>query len=145
MASGILDRDIKRRDFLKAGAALGLGGTAAWIAAACGSSSVASTPSSSPTPIKYATAQIDGDLNLFNWSQYMSPDVIDAFAKHYGIKVNQPNFDNMEDMLTKINAGGTYDLTFPTMDYAVQMVRAGLAQPIGHTQLANWGEVPQYF
>src|SRR5579885_1222894 len=99
MASGIWDRDLNRRDFLKAGAALGLGGTAA-----CGTSSVASTPSSSPTPITYAKADIDGDLNLFNWSQYMSPDVIDEFAKHYGIKVNQPYFDNMEDMLTKINA-----------------------------------------
>ncbi len=145
MASDTWDRDINRRDFLKAGAALGLGGTAAWLAAACGSSSSVASSSSSPTPITYAKAEIDGDLNLFNWSQYMSPDVIDAFAKQYSIKVNQPNFDNMEDMLTKINAGGTYDLTFPTMDYAVQMIRAGLAQPIDHTQLANWGEVPQYF
>ena len=144
MASEIWEKDIKRRDFLKAGAALGLGGTAAWLAAACGSTSVANT-SASPTPIKYAKAEIDGDLNLFNWSQYMSPDVIDAFGKQYGIKVNQPNFDNMEDMLTKINAGGAYDITFPTMDYAVQMIRAGLAQPIDHTQLANWPEVPQYF
>lgn len=145
MASDIWDKDIKRRDFLKAGAALGLGGTAAWIAAACGTSSAANTAASSPTPITYAKAEIDGDLNLFNWSQYMSPDVIDAFAKQYGIKVNQPNFDNMEDMLTKINAGGAYDITFPTMDYAVQMIKAGLAQPIDHTQLTNWGEVPTYF
>jgi spermidine/putrescine transport system substrate-binding protein len=144
MASDIWDKGINRRDFLKAGAALGLGGTAAWIAAACGTSSVATT-SSSPTPIQYAKAEIDGELNLFNWSQYMSPDVIDAFAKQYNVKVNQPNFDNMEDMLTKINAGGAYDLTFPTMDYAVQMIRAGLAQPIDHTQLQNWGEVPAYF
>ncbi len=146
MASDIWERDIKRRDFLKAGAALGLGGTAAWIAAACGSTSTpTASTSSSPTPINYAKAEIDGDLNLFNWSQYMSPDVIDAFAKKYGIKVNQPNFDNMEDMLTKISSGNAYDLTFPTMDYADKMIKAGLAQPIDHTQLANWGEVPQYF
>ncbi len=144
MADDVWGKGINRRDFLKAGAALGLGGTAAWIAAACGSSSVATT-SSSPTPIQYAKAEIDGDLNLFNWSQYMSPDVIDAFAKQYGIKVNQPYFDNMEDMLTKINAGTSYDITFPTMDYAQQMIKAGLAQPIDHTQLTNWGEVPAYF
>jgi spermidine/putrescine transport system substrate-binding protein len=140
----IWEKGVNRRDFLKAGAALGLGGTAAWIAAACGSSSAANV-STTPTPINYAKAEIDGDLNLFNWSQYMSPDVITAFANKYGIKVNTPYFDNMEDMLTKINAGTSYDITFPTMDYAQQMIRAGLAQPIDHTQLTNWAEVPAYF
>jgi spermidine/putrescine transport system substrate-binding protein len=51
----------------------------------------------------------------------------------------------MEDMLTKINAGNAYDLTFPTADYVGPMLQAGLAQPIDHTQLQNWKEIPAYF
>src|SRR6476646_4862788 len=146
MASEIWNRDIKRRDFLRAGAALGLGGSAAWLAAACGASGTP-TPvaGSSPTPLVYPEAKIDGDLNLFNWSQYMDPGVIENFAKHYGVKVNTPYFDNMEDMLTKLNAGVSYDLTLPTMDYAVNLIKAGALLPIDHTQLTNWGQVPAYF
>jgi spermidine/putrescine transport system substrate-binding protein len=144
MASDFWKSDINRRDFLRAGAALGLGGSAAWIAAACGASP-GPVANASPSPLVYPTAKIDGDLNLFNWSQYMDPGVIDKFAKHYGIKVNTPYFDNMEDMLTKLNAGVSYDLTFPTMDYAVNLIKAGALQPIDHTQLANWSQVPAYF
>jgi spermidine/putrescine transport system substrate-binding protein len=144
MASKIWQSEVNRRDFLRGGAALGLGGSALWLAAACGSTSLTSA-SSSPTPLNYPKAQIDGDLNLFNWSQYMSTDVITGFASHYGVKVNTPYFDNMEDMLTKLNSGVSYDLTFPTMDYAANLIRAGALLPIDHTQLQNWSEVPAYF
>ena len=144
MAPRIWESEFSRRDFLRGGAALGVGGAALWVAAACGSSSTTAV-SSTPTPLNYAKAQIDGDLNLFNWSQYMSPDVISGFASKYGIKVNTPYFDNMEDMLAKLNAGVAYDLTFPTMDYADNLIKAGVLQPIDHTQLANWTEVPSYY
>jgi spermidine/putrescine transport system substrate-binding protein len=146
MTSEIWDRDIDRRDFLRAAAALGLGGSALWLAAACGPSGTPNpVAGGSPTPLVYPEAKIDGDLTLFNWSQYMDPGVIDKFAKHYGVKVNTPYFDNMEDMLTKLNAGVSYDLTFPTMDYALNLIKAGALLPIDHTQLANWSQVPAYF
>jgi spermidine/putrescine transport system substrate-binding protein len=144
MASDIWKSNINRRDFLRGGAALGLGGSALWLAAACGSSP-APIAGGSPSPLVYPKAQIDGDLNLFNWTQYMSQDVIDGFAKYYKVKVNTPYFDNMEDMLTKLNTGAAYDLTFPTMDYAANLIKAGNLLPIDHTQLQNWSEVPSYF
>src|SRR5215472_1498422 len=112
MGSRLWKSEFNRRDFLRGGAALGLGASAAWLAAACGVTSqpsAATSAGSSPTPLNYPKAQIDGDLNLFNWSQYMSQDVIDAFAKQYGVKVNTPYFDNMEDMLTKLTSGVSYD------------------------------------
>ncbi len=78
----------------------------------------------------------------------MEPVLIDRFGKNYGIKVNTPYFDNMEDMLTKLNAGVSYDLTFPTMkDYALQPDQG--RRPAPHrshsSRLANWSQVPQYF
>ncbi len=144
MGSKLWSNEINRRDFLRGGAALGLGGTALWIAAACGGSpSSSGTTSSAPT--NYPKAQIDGDLNYFNWSQYLSPDVISGFEKQYGVKVNETNFDNMQSMMAKLNAGIAYDLTFPTMDFVDQLVKANALLPIDHTQLTNWKEVPAYF
>ena len=144
MASKLWSNEINRRDFLRGGAALGLGGTALWIAAACGGGSTSTTGTSS-APANYPKAQIDGDLNYFNWSQYLAPDVIKGFEQHYGVKVNQTNFDNMQSMMAKLNAEIAYDLTFPTMDFVDQLVRANALLPIDHTQLANWKEIPSYF
>jgi spermidine/putrescine transport system substrate-binding protein len=142
MASDNWKTEINRRDFLRGSAALGLGGTALWLAA-CGASGTGS--SSSPTPINYPKAVIDGDLEYFNWAQYLSPDVIKGFEKQYGVKVNETNFDNMQGMMAKINAGIPYDVTFPTMDFVAQLVAANALLPIDHTALVNWSEVPSYF
>ena len=59
MGSDIWKSDINRRDFLRGGAALGLGGTAMWLAACVGTPNSAAT---TPTPINYPKAVIDGDL-----------------------------------------------------------------------------------
>jgi spermidine/putrescine transport system substrate-binding protein len=141
MTSEIWKRDIDRRDFLRGGAALGLGGAAAFIAA-CTSGSTGGAPAATP---HYPRAQIDGNLEFFNWSQYLDPATIKGFEKQYGVKVNQTNFDNMQSMMAKLNAGIPYDITFPTMDFVEQLVKANALLPIDHTQLVNWGEVPSYF
>jgi spermidine/putrescine transport system substrate-binding protein len=142
MASEIWKKDLNRRDFLRGGAALGLGGTALWLAACGGTNPVAGA---TPTPINYPKAEIDGDLEYFNWAQYLSPDLIKGFEKQYKVKVHETNFDNMAGMMTKITAGNQYDVTFPTMDFVDQLVKANALLPIDHTQLVNWGEIPAYF
>jgi len=136
---------IDQRQFLKGGVGVTLGGTAALLAA-CGSNlpSTGQQAAASATPT-FPKAAIDGDLEWFNWTQYLSPDVISAFEKNYGVKVNQHNFDNMQDMMAKLNSGVPYDITFPTMDYVYRLVQANALQPIDHTQLTNWKEVPAYF
>jgi spermidine/putrescine transport system substrate-binding protein len=99
----------------------------------------------SPTPINYPKAQIDGDLEYFNWAAYLSPDLIKGFEKKYKVKVHETNFSNMADMMTKLGSSNQYDVTFPTMDFVDQLVKANVLAPIDHTQLVNWGEVPAYF
>lgn len=139
----ILQSQIDRRNFLKGGIGLTLGGSAALLAA-CGGSSTTGAAGPSATP-NFPKAQIDGDLEWFNWSQYLSPDVITSFQKQYNVKVNQHNFDNMQDMMAKLNSGVPYDITFPTMDFVYRLVAANQLLPIDHTQLTNWKEVPAYF
>jgi spermidine/putrescine transport system substrate-binding protein len=140
MARSIWEQDVDRRDVLRGGVGLALGGSAALLAACSGSASVG--PTATPS---FAKAQIDGDLEFFNWSQYLSPDVIKAFEKNYNVKVHQTNFDNMQGMMAKLSAGVPYDITFPTMDYVRRLVQANALLPIDHNQLTNWKEVPAYF
>ena len=44
-------------------------------------------------------------LNVYNWSDYIAPGVIDDFAREYGIKVNYNVFDSNEVLETKMLMG----------------------------------------
>lgn len=61
-------------------------------------------------------------LNVYNWSDYIDPEVLKGFEEEYGIKVNYENFATNEEMLAKLKAGGTdYDVLFPS-DYMVEVL-----------------------
>ncbi|WP_244188624.1 polyamine ABC transporter substrate-binding protein [Streptomyces yokosukanensis] len=85
-------------------------------------------------PVK---ARVDGDLVYFNWADYVDPSVFKGFEKEYGVQVVQSNFDSMEGMVAKLNAGNRYDVVFPSAKWAQRLVRGGRLRRIDHTQLTN--------
>lgn len=128
---------MRRREFLLGGA-----GIAAGALAGCGVG-----PQSAPKPVAQtvARAKIDGDLLLFNWTEYMSPKVVKDFAKHYGVKVTTSNFDSMPGMMAKLRAGNRYDLIFPTADYVNRLNRAGALRPLDRGTLRNGDGIYPFF
>lgn len=77
-------------------------------------------------------------LNVYNWGDYIDPDVLDMFTDETGIKVNYENFNNNEELLAKIEAGSTnYDVLFPS-DYMVGIMRKkGLLQKLDFENIKN--------
>src|SRR5215475_4782632 len=54
-------------------------------------------------------------VNVYNWSDYVEPTVIEAFTKETGIKVKYDTFDANETLETKLLAGKSgYDVVVPT-------------------------------
>lgn len=91
----------------------------------------------------YAAAQ-QKTLNIFNWSDYIGPDVIKNFEKETGIKVNyDATTDNNETIETKLQAGGSnYDIAVPTLNlFGARGIAAGLYQKIDKTKLKNYGNI----
>lgn len=88
-----------------------------------------------------------GELNLFNWTEYMPQSVIDAFQKEYGIKVNYTTFSSNEEMLAKIKSGekGMYDLTVAS-DYMVDTMReTGVIAKLDKSKITNLKNInPNY-
>jgi spermidine/putrescine-binding protein len=76
------------------------------------------------------------ELNLFVWTEYIPPDMLECFELVTGIKVNRDEYSTNEEMFAKVSAGGTaYDLVQPT-DFIIQpMVRAGLLQELDKNKL----------
>lgn len=51
-------------------------------------------------------AKAEGELNIFNWGNYTSPELIEKFENEYDIDVTITDFESNDAALAKIRAGG---------------------------------------
>ncbi|WP_019119679.1 ABC transporter substrate-binding protein [Brevibacillus massiliensis] len=77
-------------------------------------------------------------LSIYNWGDYIDPDLLKQFEQESGIKVIYQTFDSNEAMMTKIAQGGTtFDVAVPS-EYAIsKMKEENLLLPIDHSKLSN--------
>ncbi|GLX67364.1 ABC transporter substrate-binding protein [Paenibacillus glycanilyticus] len=77
-------------------------------------------------------------LTIYNWGDYIDPDLLDEFQKETGIKVIYQTFDSNEAMMTKIEQGGTtFDVSVPS-EYAIdKMKQENLLLPLDKSKLPN--------
>lgn len=83
------------------------------------------------------------ELNLFTWDGMFPQEVLDAFEKDTGIRINYSNFDYDEDMLSKLSEaeGGDYDLVIAD-DYIIELaIQQGLVQKLDKSKLSNFSNV----
>jgi putrescine transport system substrate-binding protein len=77
-------------------------------------------------------------LNIYNWSDYIAPDLIKNFEKETGIKVRYDNFDNNEILHAKLVAGRSgYDIVVPSSNWASLQIQAGIFQKLDKAKLPN--------
>lgn len=83
-------------------------------------------------------AQPENVLNVYNWTDYIAPDVLTDFEKEYGITVNYDVFDSNEVLETKLLAGNTgYDVVVPSASFMQRQIIAGVFQKLDKSQLPN--------
>jgi putrescine transport system substrate-binding protein len=89
-----------------------------------------------------AVAQSARVVNVYNWSDYIDPKVIEDFTSETGIKVQYDTFDANETLETKLLAGKSgYDLVVPTAYFLERQVKAGVFQKLDKSKLKNLGNV----
>jgi spermidine/putrescine transport system substrate-binding protein len=77
-------------------------------------------------------AQAEGTLALYNWGDYINPDVLTKFTEETGIAVTLDTYVSNEEMLAKIQAGATgYDVIFPSVHMNDIMIKLGLLEKTG--------------
>src|ERR1700757_1591641 len=85
-----------------------------------------------------APAQNARVVNVYNWSDYIDPTVLDDFAKETGIKVQYDTFDANETLETKLLAGKSgYDVVVPTGYFLQRQIKAGVFQKLDKSKLPN--------
>ncbi|CAM3095451.1 ABC transporter substrate-binding protein [Filibacter tadaridae] len=87
-----------------------------------------------------------GTISVYNWGEYIDPDLLKQFEKETGIKVIYETFDSNEGMMGKIEQGGTsYDITMPS-EYAIAMMaEKDLLLPIDLEKIPNIKHIDPYF
>jgi spermidine/putrescine transport system substrate-binding protein len=100
--------------------------------------------------------QTDGDLNLYNWTEYIPigsvaedagvTDLVAAFEDEYGVSVTLTEYESNEAMLAQVEAGGApYDLVVPS-DYMVSLMsEEGLLVQLNKDAIPNLGNVDPAF
>ena len=77
-------------------------------------------------------------LNVYNWLEYIKPEVLRKFETQYGIKIHYDTFDSMGVMEAKLLAGHSgYDVAFPSGAYLERLVAAGVFRPLDPAKLPN--------
>ena len=85
----------------------------------------------------------DRALNVYNWNDYIGPNVVQGFAKESGTKVNYDVYDANETVEAKLAAGRSgYDIVVPTfVPFIARGIAAGLYAEIDPAKLKNWGNL----
>ena len=74
-------------------------------------------------------------VNVYNWSDYIDPAMLEKFTAETGIKVNYDVFDSNEVLETKLLAGNTgYDVVVPTASFLERQIKAGVFRKLDRTQ-----------
>ncbi|MCP5328270.1 MAG: polyamine ABC transporter substrate-binding protein [Sinobacteraceae bacterium] len=77
-------------------------------------------------------------LNVYNWSDYIDPSVLEDFTRETGIKINYDVFDSNEALETKLLTGNTgYDIVVPSASFLERQIKAGVFRKLDTSLLPN--------
>ncbi|MDH4169254.1 MAG: spermidine/putrescine ABC transporter substrate-binding protein [Acidimicrobiia bacterium] len=90
--------------------------------------------------------EVQGDLNIYNWAEYIDPEQLAAFETQYGVSVTMDVYDSNEAMQPIISAGNSgYDLIVPS-DYMVGiLIASGDIQPLNKDAIPNLTNLSEEF
>ncbi len=91
---------------------------------------VLSQPAHAETPV----------VNVYNWTDYIDPAMLDRFQKETGITVHYDVFDSLETLEGKLLAGHSgYDVVVPSDEPTMsRLIKVGALAVIDRTRVPNW-------
>lgn len=110
------------------------------VLAACG------TPPASSETNGGTAVEPASEIVLYNWTDYMNPDILSEFEQETGIRVIEDYFSSNEEMISKLQGGATgYSLVIPS-DYAVAvLIENGLLAELDKANVPNINNLNERF
>lgn len=83
-----------------------------------------------------------GELNIFNWGNYTSPELIEKFERLHDVKVSITDYDSNDTALAKVRTGGHgFDIVVPSASYMSIWIEEGLIMKSRPDQMENYRHV----
>src|SRR5690349_5478070 len=155
---------LSRRGFMRASA---MSATAAFLAACSGgggqsaapaSSAPSTAPSAAPSEAASPSAaaeqsftvppDIEKELFMYNWGDYVDPNNMKQFQEVFGVeKFTYDVFSNNDEMMAKFQGGATgqWDICCPTMNYVPAMRDQGFIQKYDPAKIPNLKYIDKAF
>lgn len=81
-------------------------------------------------------------LNIYNWADYIDPQILIDFEQEYDIKVNYDIYDTAEVLDIKLMAGRSgYDIVIHSASASSRLQPVGIYHSIDHSRLSNWHHI----
>ncbi|MFT6286460.1 MAG: putrescine transport system substrate-binding protein [Halieaceae bacterium] len=81
-------------------------------------------------------------LNIYNWSDYIDPEIITEFEQEFGIDVNYDIYDSSAIVDTKLLTGSSgYDVILHAASNSASIMAAGVYQAVDFSRLENWHHI----
>jgi spermidine/putrescine transport system substrate-binding protein len=106
-------------------------------------------PVASSEPAQAAQAdlpELEKELHIANWSDYIAEDTIPKFQKATGIKVKYSTYESNEDLMAKLQVGvAGYDIVVPTGYIVTVLTAQKKIFPLHKKYLTNWKNIAPIF
>lgn len=87
------------------------------------------------------------ELRLYIWSEYIDPQIVKDFEKKFNCKVIMDLYESNEEMIAKLQAGGSsqYDIVIPSDFVLPSMIKLGLLKPLDKKAIPNMANLGPKF
>ena len=133
LVEGLVAGGVSRREFVTRATALGLSlSTISLVLTACGKKEAPALAAGADLP------ELEKELNIYSWSDYIAEDTIPNFEKEFGVKVTYDTYESNEEMVAKLQAGASgYDIVVPSNYIVPVMTALNLVFPTNKKYIPN--------
>lgn len=82
-------------------------------------------------------AQAADSITVYNWNDYIAPQVLEDFTRDTGIAVDYHTFTTAEELDKALNSGEAIDVAVPSHNQLPALISAGRIRPLDFSQLPN--------
>jgi spermidine/putrescine transport system substrate-binding protein len=87
-----------------------------------------------------------GEVNVYNWGEYIDEEIFDQFEEETGIKVNYTTYSDNESMYATLKSGAAqYDVIIPS-DYMIsRLISEDALEPLNFDNIPNYANIDEDF
>ena len=92
------------------------------------------------TPAVYGCDRApNGEVNVYNWGEYIDKDIFKVFRRETGIKVNYTEYESNEQMYAIIKSGSaSYDVIIPSDYMIARMIDENMLEELDFSNIPNF-------